>query len=77
MKEWSVVHWKYSQDAHNNLGVRAAAQEMEVLDSYPLSSMRDLKPTSPTPQKEALLYASIHSMLANNFETMLVYRREH
>lgn len=76
MKEWSVVHWKYSQDVQNNLGVRAAAQEMEVLDLYPLSSVRDLNPTSPTMQKEALLYGSIHSMLANNFETMLVYRRE-
>lgn len=74
LKEWTLVHSKYSLLAHNNLGVRAAAQEMEVLDSYHPFSMMDFKPTYPTLQKEALLCASIHSMLASNFESIPLYR---
>lgn len=31
LKEWSTVHWKYSQLMHNNLGVRATAQEIPLL----------------------------------------------
>lgn len=57
---------------NNNLGVGAALQGREVLDSNPSWVWWDFKPTSPTLQKEILLHTSIPSMLANHTETAFV-----